>query len=72
MAKRLVDIEDGLLEQAREALGTSTIKDTVAAALRQAIRTSQRRVRLDDSALQRFSNLAADLGDENVMAAAWR
>jgi Arc/MetJ family transcription regulator len=72
MVKRLVDIEDGLLEQAREALGTSTIKETVTAALRQAVRSSQRRARLDDVALQRFSSAAADLGDENVMAAAWQ
>jgi Arc/MetJ family transcription regulator len=72
MVKRLVDIEDSLLEQARDALGTSTIKETVAAALRQAVRSSQRRARLDDRALQRFSSAAADLGDENVMAAAWQ
>jgi Arc/MetJ family transcription regulator len=72
MVKRLIDIEDGLLDQAREALGTSTIKETVAAALQQAIRSSQRRARLDDRALQRFSHAAADLSDENVLAAAWR
>jgi Arc/MetJ family transcription regulator len=72
MVKRLVDIEDSLLDQAREALGTSTIKDTVTVALRQAVQSSQRRARLDDTALQRFSNAAADLGDENVMAAAWQ
>ncbi len=72
MAKRLIDIEDSLLEQAREALGTSTIKDTVAVALRQAVRSSQRRARLDDAALQRFSNAAADLGDDAVTAAAWQ
>jgi Arc/MetJ family transcription regulator len=72
MVKRLVDIEDSLLDQAREALGTSTIKDTVTVALRRAVQSSQRRARLDDTALQRFSNAAADLGDENVMAAAWQ
>jgi Arc/MetJ family transcription regulator len=72
MAKRLVDIEDDLLEQAREALGTSTIKDTVAVALQEAVRSSQRHNRLDDTALQGFSNAAADLSDDAVMAAAWR
>jgi len=42
----------------------------VALASQQAVRSSQRRARLDDAALQRFSNAAADLGDEAVMAAA--
>jgi Arc/MetJ family transcription regulator len=72
MAKRLVDIEDGLLEEARQVLGTATIKETVAVALREAVRNRRRRTRLDDAALQRFSNVAADLGDETVMAAAWQ
>ena len=72
MAKRLVDIEDGLLEEARQALGTSTIKETVAVALQEAVRSRRRRARLDDEALQRFSNAASDLGDETVMSAAWQ
>jgi Arc/MetJ family transcription regulator len=72
MAKRLIDIEDGLLEEARQALGTGTIKETVALALREAVRSRRRRARLDDAALQRFSSAAADLGDETVMAAAWQ
>jgi Arc/MetJ family transcription regulator len=72
MAKRLVDIEDGLLEEARQVLGTATIKETVAVALLEAVRNRRRRTRLDDAALQRFSNVAADLGDETVMAAAWQ
>jgi hypothetical protein len=29
LTKRLIEIEDDLLQQAREALGTETIKDTV-------------------------------------------
>lgn len=36
MPKRLVDIDDDLLDEARAQLGTSTIKDTVNEALRQA------------------------------------
>jgi Arc/MetJ family transcription regulator len=32
--KRLVDVDETLLEQARATLGTSTIKDTVSEALR--------------------------------------
>lgn len=40
MAKHLVDIDEQALNMARTELGTTTIKDTVNAALRQA--TSQR------------------------------
>lgn len=72
MAKRLIDIEDGLLEGARQVLGTGTIKETVTVALREAVRNRRRRTRVDDAALQRFSNAAADLDDESVMGAAWR
>nr|WP_280348948.1 DUF2191 domain-containing protein [Nocardia neocaledoniensis] len=36
MTKRLIEIEDELLESAREALGTSGVSDTVRAALRSA------------------------------------
>jgi Arc/MetJ family transcription regulator len=44
MAKHLVDIDEQALEMARTELGTTTIKDTVNAALRQA--TSQREQRV--------------------------
>jgi Arc/MetJ family transcription regulator len=72
MTKRLIEIEDGLLEQARQALGTETIKDTVTTALRQVVDSSERQTRLDDAALERFAAATADLGDDEVMAAAWR
>jgi Arc/MetJ family transcription regulator len=72
LTKRLIEIEDDLLQQAREALGTETIKDTVATALRQAIHGSQRRTRLDDTTLQQFAAASEDLADDDVMAAAWR
>jgi Arc/MetJ family transcription regulator len=72
MVKRLIDIEDSLLEEARQALGTGTIKETVTTALVRVVRDSQRRAELDDAALERFAALAKDLGDEEVMAAAWR
>lgn len=36
MTKRLVEIDDDLLDDARAQLGTATIKDTVNQALRQA------------------------------------
>jgi Arc/MetJ family transcription regulator len=44
MAKHLIDIDEQALEMARTELGTTTIKDTVNAALRQA--TSQREQRV--------------------------
>ncbi len=72
MVKRLIDIEDGLLEEARQVLGTGTIKETVTTALVQAIRDSRRRAHLDDEALERFAALAEDLGNEQVMGAAWQ
>jgi Arc/MetJ family transcription regulator len=72
MVKRLVDIEEGLLEEARQALGTSTIKETVTVALVQAVRSRQRRMQFDDKALERFASAAGDLGDDQVMGAAWR
>lgn len=51
VTKTLIDIDDTLLEAAREALGTSTKKDTVNAALREVI------------AMQRRSRAAEDLVD---------
>jgi Arc/MetJ family transcription regulator len=72
MTQRLVDIDDALLEQARQALGTATITDTVTTALRQAISSSERRTRLDEESLRRFADAAVDLGDDEVLASAWR
>lgn len=64
MAKHLVDIDEQALEQARAELGTSTIKDTVNAALRQATTQRKQRVR---TALDTIA--AASLGDRDD---AWR
>jgi Arc/MetJ family transcription regulator len=72
LTKRLIDIEDGLLDDARQALGTKTIKETVMTALQQAVLGDRRRRQLDDAALARFAAAATDLGDDDVMAAAWR
>jgi Arc/MetJ family transcription regulator len=72
MTKRLIDIEDNLLEQARKALRTNTIKETVTTALQQAVRSSQRRKHVDEAGLEHFAAAAADLGDPEVMTAAWR
>ncbi len=44
MSKHLIDLDETALDQARAELGTSTIKDTVNEALRQATSTRQARV----------------------------
>lgn len=70
MAKRLVDIDDDLLERAREALGTATIKDTVNRALEEQAKAAYRRA-LTSEDLRRAGELMSDLGDPEVMARAW-
>ena len=48
MTKTLIDIDDDLLEAAREVLGTTTKKDTVNTALREVLAAQQRRRAVDD------------------------
>lgn len=71
MTKRLVDIDDDMLSGARLVLGTDTIKDTVNAALRNAISAAARRRLVDEESLQRFHAASADLADPDIMAGAW-
>ena len=70
MTKRLVDIDDDVLAEARRALGTTTIKDTVTAALRDATRAASRRS-VDLASLGRFAEASRDLRDPKVMSRAW-
>lgn len=70
MAKRLVEIDDETLEEARRALGTSTIKDTVNTALVEAVKSAHRRA-ITAEDLMRAGELLQDLGDPEVMARAW-
>ena len=70
MVKRLVDIDDEVLEDARAVLGTVTLKDTVNRALRETVQTA-RRQSLTSEGLQRVGDLLGDLGDPEVMARAW-
>jgi len=72
MTKRLIDVEDEVLEAARRVLGTGTIKDTVNTALRATVQAAERRERVDAAALKRFAEASRDLLDEDVMADAWR
>lgn len=69
MAKTLVDIDEKLLADAAEALGTKTKKDTVAAALDEAVKAKRRQDLID-----RFAEGEGypDLGNPEVMKGAWR
>ena len=68
MTKRLVDIDDDLLDKARRATGTATINETVNAALRHIVE-SELRLRH----VKRLQDLdGLDLADDAVMADAWR
>ncbi len=70
MTKRLVEIDDKVLDDARLALGTVTIKDTVNTALKEAAAVAHRRgITKED--LRRFTEACKDLGDPEVMARAW-
>ena len=68
VTKRLVDIDDADLDAARLALSTSTIKETVARALREAAASAARR-REVERLLDGSSALLAAGGDRDR---AWR
>lgn len=68
MRKTSVEVDDRLLGQARELLGTSSIKETIDGALREVVRAEARRREI--RALAVMDGL--DLADEKVMARAWR
>ena len=68
MRKTSVDVDDRLLDQVRDVLGTSSIKETIDRALREVMRAEARRLEIE--ALAVMDGL--DLADETVMAKAWR
>ncbi len=68
MTKRLVDIDDDLLAEAREALGTDTMKATVNQALK---RVSDETI-LRRHAIRLMTMEGMDLDDPEVMKGAWR
>jgi Arc/MetJ family transcription regulator len=69
MSRRtLVEIDPELLDAAKAALGTTTIKDTVDRALREAVRAQVTAEHLRD--MRSLEGL--DLDDPEVMAQAWR
>jgi Arc/MetJ family transcription regulator len=68
MRKTSVDVDDRLLDQVRNVLGTSSIKDTIDGALREVMRAEARRREIRALAVME----GLDLADEKVMAKAWR
>lgn len=69
MTKTLIDIDDDLLEAAREALGTRTKKDTVNTALREVLAVQQRRRAVDDLIAWGQRN---ELWNDAIRDRAWR
>ena len=68
MTKRLVDIDDDLLDEVRVLTGAATMKEAVNAALQEVIDSELRRRHL-----QRLeSGEGTDLADDEVMRGAWR
>jgi Arc/MetJ family transcription regulator len=57
VTKRLIDVDDELLDRARAALGTETMKDTVNAALATAVAARREKVR---AALDYFAQLGRE------------
>ncbi len=70
MTKRLVEIDDDTLVSARRALGTTTITDTVRAALERSIE-ADRRGAVTAQDLMRVGESLEDLRDPDVMSGAW-
>lgn len=68
MAKTLIDIDDALLAAAQAALGTSTKKETVNAALAQAAALAARRRDIE----RLCAGGLPDLGDASLLSAAWQ
>lgn len=68
MRKTSVDVDDLLLEQVRNVLGTSSIEETIDRALREVMRAEARRREIRALAVME----GFDLADEKVMAKAWR
>lgn len=68
MSKRLVDIDDGLLDEATQILGVSTMKDAVNRSLEEVVLAARRRRHADRLAAM----CELDLAEPEVMAGAWR
>ena len=67
MTKKLIDIDDRLLDQAKDLLGVDTMKEVVDLALRELVSNELRRRHLR----RLISGDGVDLADEQVMSRAW-
>lgn len=68
MAKRLIDIDEDTLAQARELLGAANSTDTVNRALAEVMLLAERRAHA-----HRLSGMQGlDLDDDRIMAGRWR
>jgi Arc/MetJ family transcription regulator len=68
MSKRLVDIDNELLEEASAVLGASTMKEAVNRSLEAVVVAARRRRHAD-----RLEGMAGlDLDEPKVMSGAWR
>lgn len=68
MAKRLIELDDRLLDEARRELHTTGVSDTVRAALRQAAKSA---ARAREAGWLRDGGLE-ELADPQARAAVWR
>ncbi|MGH9126962.1 MAG: type II toxin-antitoxin system VapB family antitoxin [Acidimicrobiales bacterium] len=68
MSKRLVDIDDDLLDTAAGILGASTMKETVNRSLEEVVLAARRR----QHARRLVSMDGLDLDNPKVMSGAWR
>jgi Arc/MetJ family transcription regulator len=66
--KTSIEVDEGLLNRAREALGTTTIRETVEQAFLEVLRERARRDEVHALTTMR----GMDLDDPKVMAKAWR
>ena len=70
--ERLVDVDVVTLDRAKLILGTYRVKDTVNAALCEAVRAVERRDQVDRAARKRFAVATRDPADDGFMTEAWR
>ncbi len=68
MTKRLVDIDDSDLQEAQEALATTTMKDTVRLALREVTAAAARRREVE----RLISGSLSPLADKDSRRDLWR
>lgn len=68
MSTTQIELDQELLDQAASILGTRTKKATVNEALRRVVQAESRRRHLEELA----AGALPDLGDPDVMKAAWR